>query len=218
MQYPFVLPLSILAIVLYVLVIVLVIRPRREKLRNSLHVFLDLESYGTRSDAAVLAIGAVCVNMLGEELSRFKVLVAPKDALRYGTTDESTRKWWDEQSNDAKRLTFDPSCDEYLPSALIQFNAWYAGLGTISGVWGNGPTSDCSWLRNAYRAVGGLVSAGCPFDYWQERCVRTAREVGLLDGCPDYKYNNVFVGTPHNCVDDAAHQATYTVDFIRNLI
>ena len=34
----------------------------------------------------------------------------------------------------------------------------------------------------------------------------------------NYKKDLPFIGTPHNCVDDAAHQARYTTEAIRDLI
>lgn len=202
----------------YVLYIIFVMLPRRKKLRETVHVFLDLETYGTRPDAAVLAIGACAMNLLGEEVGRIKILVDPVDAMEYGTTDKSTRDWWEEQSDEAKALTFNPSEHMELLPALVLFSEWFFAQGAVVGVWGNGQTADCAWLRSAYREMSGLIMRGCPFDFWQERDCRTVRELGLLSGSDDYKFLNPFKGTPHNCVDDAVHQAKYTVDFIRDLI
>lgn len=192
--------------------------PHRKKLRDARHVFLDLETYSTRPNAAVLAIGAVCVNLLGEEIGRIKLLVDVKDAMKNGHVDQSTVDWWDNQCDDAIRLTFDDGERFLLVDALAKYYAWHKEQGAVAGVWGNGSTADCAWLRSAYTAVSGEFTAGCPWDYWEERDVRTVVDLGWLAKLPDYKNEIAFKGTRHNCVDDASHQAAYTTAFIRGLL
>ena len=191
--------------------------PARAELRGEQHVFLDLETYSTQPNAAVLAIGAVCVNLLGEEIDRIKILVNVKDACRYGHVDPSTVEWWENQSAEAIRLTFNDGERFTLPDALAQYYAWHKHLGTIRGVWGNGATADNVWLRSAYTAVSGELPVGCPWDFWQDRDVRTVVALGRIADLPSYKNDLGFTGVPHNCVDDAAHQAKYTVKLIRGL-
>ena len=211
-------PVILTIFVLYVLFVVFVYVPYRKKLRNARHVFLDLETYSTRPNAAILAIGAVCVNLLGEEIGRIKILVDIKDAMKNGHVDPATVQWWEEQSAEAKRLTFNDGERFMLVDALAKYYAWHKEQGTVDGVWGNGSTADNAWLRSAYTTVSGEFTAGCPWDFWEERDVRTVVALGQLSGCGNFKRGNPFRGTPHNCVDDAAHQAEYTVDFIRELI
>ena len=211
-------PIVLTAFVAFALYVIFVIAPSRKKLRDERHVFLDLETYSTRPNAAVLAIGAVCVNLLGEEVSRIKILVNVRDATKHGHVDKATVEWWDSQSAEAIRLTFNDGERLMLVDALAKYYAWHKEQGTVCGVWGNGSTADCAWLRSAYTAVSGEFTAGCPWDFWEERDVRTAVALGRLSGAGDFKRGNPFRGTPHNCVDDAAHQAEYTVDYIRTLI
>lgn len=217
-MHPSILPVCLTLLVLFVIYVIFVLVPSRAKLRSSRHVFLDLETYSTRPNACVLAIGAVCVNLLGEEISRIKLLVNVRDAMKNGHVDPNTVKWWDGQSDEAKRLTFNDGERHMLVDALAKYYAWHKDLGKVEGVWGNGSTADNAWLRSAYTAVSGELPIGCPWDYWQERDVRTVVALGRLSGAGDFKRGNPFRGTPHNCVDDAAHQAEYTVDFIRELI
>lgn len=211
-------PLILTSFVAFVLYVVFVYAPTRQKMREELHVFLDLETYSTRPNAAILAIGAVCVNLLGEEVGRIKLLIKVKDAALYGHVDAQTVEWWEDQCDDAIRLTFSDDERWSLVNALGLYNVWHDSLGNVSGVWGNGSTFDCSILRSAYTAVGGMVPAGCPWDFWQERDCRTIVDLGRLSGLPDYKNEIHFDGTRHNCVDDAAHQAAYTTAYIRDLI
>lgn len=204
--------------VLYVLYIVFVFSPRRKKLRDARHVFLDLETYSCRPNAAILAIGAVCVNLLGEEISRIKILVDVKDAMSYSHVDPATVQWWKEQTIEARRLTFDDGTRMSLRLALGVYSSWHDKLGNVDGVWGNGATFDCVILRSAYTTASGEIEAGCPWDFWQERDVRTVVDLGELAKLPDHKNELPFDGTRHNCVDDAAHQARYTVKIIRGLL
>jgi hypothetical protein len=105
-----------------------------------------------------------------------------------------------------------------LVESLHRFSNWIKLQGAVDGVWGNGSTFDCTILRSAYTTVSGEIPAGCPWDFWQERDVRTVVALGHVAGSPDHKNETYFKGTRHNCVDDAAHQAAYTVEFIRDLI
>jgi hypothetical protein len=160
----------------------------------------------------------VCVNLLGEEISRVKLLVNVKDAMKNGHVDPCTVQSWEEQSDEAKRLTFSDGERFSLVDALAKYYAWHKDLGKLEGVWGNGATADNVWLRSAYVAVSGEFTAGCPWDFWQDRDVRTVVALGWLAKLPDYKGLMEFEGVPHNCVDDAAHQARYTTKLIRELL
>ena len=217
-MHPLALPICITLFALFVLYIVLYLGPRRAAMRAEHHVFLDLETYSTRPNAAILAIGAVCVNILGEEVGRIKLLINVKDAMKNGHVDPGTVKWWEEQSDEAKRLTFNDGERFMLADALAKYYAWHKELGQVEGVWGNGATADCIWLRSAYTTVSGEFTPGCPWDFWQERDVRTVVALGWLAKLPDHKKELTFKGTPHNCVDDAAHQARYTTKLIRGLL
>lgn len=211
-------PLILTSFVAFVLYVVFVYAPTRKKLREELHVFLDLETYSARPNAAILAIGAVCVNLLGEEVGRIKILVNVKDAMKNGHVDPQTVEWWDNQCDDAIRLTFDGGGRYTLAYALGLYSTWHDSLGSVSGVWGNGSTFGCSILRSAYTTVSGELPAGCPWDFWQERDCHTIVDLGRLSELPDYKNEIHFDGTRHNCVDDAAHQAAYTTAYIRDLL
>ena len=74
-----------------------------------------------------------------------------------------------------------------LVDALAKYYAWHKDLGQVEGVWGNGSTADCTWLRSAYTAVSGELPIGCPWDFWQERDVRTVVALGWLAKLPNYK-------------------------------
>lgn len=205
------LPITLTALVIYTLYTVLFWAPRRTALRAERHIFLDLETYSTRPNAAILAIGAVCVNGLGLELGRIKILVDVSDARKNGHVDLDTVDWWEMQSDEAKRLTFDDGDRFSLAMSLSKFSHWFKLQGAVDGVWGG-----CIILRSAYTTVSGEVPAGCPWDYWQERDVRTIVALKYQLGAR-IKSGTPFEGVPHNCVDDAAHQAKYTIAIMRAL-
>jgi hypothetical protein len=186
----------------------------RKQLPDEKHVFLGLETLSTQPDAAILAIGAVCVDLAGKELGRIKIIVDEEDARSNGAVDVGTEDWWRSQSQEARALTFAPGSP--LEDALCEFYAWMKDLGPVDEVWGNGATFDCTILRSAYWQHGGLV-VECPWDFWQESDCRTVVRMGERAGLRDYKNTIPFEGVRHNCVDDAAHQARYTTAILRRL-
>lgn len=170
-----------------------------------MHVMLDLETMGTRPDAAIIQIGAV----LFEPVSGGKVLngkgfrqnVLLQDGS--GTIDHSTVAWWLAEKSAAKmgRLM-----DEYsvpLGEALAAFVAWPTEVHDLSweavgGVWAKPADFDLPILRSAFARIG--------FDVpWDRRCTRDARTLfALTGGEPDVDRTGF---TAHDALDDAVGQA-----------
>ncbi|UGC98032.1 3'-5' exoribonuclease [Oceanospirillum phage vB_OsaM_PD0307] len=180
------------------------------------HIFLDLETLGIKQDAPILVIAAYAVDSLGNKIARNCWRIDPANATLYGESDPATVKWWSEQSDYAQELAFKQGPRLDLPEALAGLEAFIKPLADKYGdqcfVWGNAPTFDCSILRYAYEVIGRDV----PWEFWQERDVRTMAWFGKWAG-HDAKKLTEFSGEPHVALHDARHQARYTIDILNEL-
>jgi exodeoxyribonuclease VIII len=186
------------------------------------HVFLDLETLGLLHNAPVLVIAAYAVDARGNLIRSRQWRVSVEDAQRHGTSDPATVQWWSEQSEAAKNAAFGAGPRLSLFDSLKGLSEFInvLGLDLITGqrtghdlyVWGNAPTFDCAILRHAFGQTGQEV----PWEFWQERDCRTVAWVGKWMGY-DAKKALAFEGEPHDALDDARHQARYTIDILNEI-
>lgn len=171
------------------------------------HVMLDLETLGTGSDAAILAIGAVKFDPAdpSKVWEKFYVAVDPVSAVQCGMKmDPKTVLWWMSEQQDAARKDLLSSEMLDLPSALSGFELWF---GTESlPVWGNGAAFDNVILRTAYQKIGDTA----PWRYAHDRCYRT-----LLSLCPDTPHDQDWL--KHNALNDAVSQTIKLQKIIETL-
>jgi len=160
------------------------------------HVMLDLETMGTRAGCAILSIGAVVFEprngSLRDEFYQ-SVFLEGQDKLGLHTSD-STLKWWNAQSEEARKVLTCPDRME-LGSALDKFQEW---LPINAYVWGNGADFDNPILAAAYAAF----NMPQPWKPYNGRCYRTIKNLA-----PDLKLARS--GTHHNALDDAKSQAEH---------
>lgn len=150
---------------------------------------VDLETLDTAATARILSIGAVF---------KEETFYAEIDTSLYNqefTTSEATMRWWDRQGG------FQPSTTPMPPyEAITKFQIWLSGL-TISDpdyeVWANSPSFDCAILRNHLKAF----NLRCPWEFWQERDVRTIKNLAV-----SLNLGIRFPKNPHNALQDAANQ------------
>lgn len=156
---------------------------------------IDLETFGTRPGAVIVALGAVCFGE-GKILDRFYARIDPVDAQAHGLTIEAaTVTWWLEQSA-AARIEIAAANALPLAQVLVSFGRW---LGEDAAeVWGNGASFDNALLAEAYARCG----LARPWPFWMDRCYRTIKALH-----PAVKI--VREGTHHNALDDAATQAAH---------
>lgn len=182
----------------------------------AVHIFLDLETLGIRYDAPILVIAAYAVDSRGNNQDRNCWRIDPANAKLYGEPDPAIVQWWCEQSEYAQELAFKQGPRLDLPGALAGLEAFIKPLADKYGdqcfVWGNAPTFDCAFLRHAYSVVGREV----PWEFWQERDVRTVAWLGKWLG-HDAKQFMEFKGEPHVALDDARHQARYTMEILNEV-
>lgn len=182
------------------------------------HLMIDLEALGTGVDAPIAAIGAVFFEpSTGRTGARFYTRVDFASDMEQGAKpDGSTIKWWLKQSSEARaELVVDdaPSAWEALTQLhdFIAENAIPNDLKFLQ-VWGNGASFDCVLLRAAF----GRADLETPWQWWNDRDVRTVVEMGRALGF-DPKRNSPFKGERHNALDDAVHQALYVSEIWQRL-
>lgn len=168
---------------------------------SKLDVMVDLETMGIGSDAAIVAIGAVGMDMDRNEVDSgtppfYTTVDLASSVEAGGVMDVSTVLWWLQQSEAARKEVYERSVARPLHEALFAFSHWYT---TIKGynVWGNGAGFDNIVLRTAY--IKSKIPA--PWKHTQDRCYRTINaEYGKFVTVPEE-------GTKHHALDDAIYQA-----------
>lgn len=166
---------------------------------------------GKKSNAPIVSIGAVlfdpATGILGET---FYKVVSLESSVSWGAEiDLSTVIWWLKQSSEARSAIANDDAIK-LDDALLMFTNFV--LENVTGgrkkvqVWGNGSTFDNAILRSSFD----LACLDCPWNYWNDRDVRTMVELGRAIGF-DPKTAIPFEGDRHNALADAQHQARYVL-------
>lgn len=141
-----------------------------------MRVMIDIETLATRSDAAIVQIGAVAFEngaILGEPLL---VSIAPEfyEQNREFHVSDQTKAWWAKQSKAARdSLNINKVATVYI--ALDRMREWFEEIGfnpKKDEVWANGPQFDLSILRYAASKAYGDDNQ-VPWHYRQERDCRT---------------------------------------------
>ncbi len=165
-------------------------------------VMVDLETMGTASDSAIVAIGAVNFSKEhGVTGTPFYINVDLQSCLDVGLqVDGSTVMWWLKQSEEARTalLTGEPIP---IAKALHIFSIW---MKLDRNIWGNGASFDNAILATAYKKCGSVQ----PWEYEGDRCYRTVKNL-----YPDIEMQRV--GTHHNALDDAKSQALHLIKIMR---
>jgi len=170
------------------------------------HVMIDIEALGTGVDSVIASIGAVQFNPKTGHVSDkgFEVLLSVEDGCKLGfKMDCDTVEWWQGKSDEARKQL---DGDVLVRSGILQLMSWLNGLcpkGDLQ-VWGNGPGFDLALLGYHFERM----DYDLPWEFWNERCVRTMVEIGRANGI-DPKKTIEFVGVEHSALDDAKHQARY---------
>ncbi|HHQ2445132.1 TPA: 3'-5' exoribonuclease domain-containing protein [Raoultella ornithinolytica] len=182
------------------------------------HVMVDMETMGKKPNAPIVSIGAVlfdpATGLLG---ATFYKVVSLESAVSWGAEiDPSTVIWWLKQSSEARSAIANDDAIK-LDDALLMFTDFVeenvTGGRKKAQVWGNGATFDNTILRSSFD----LACLDCPWDYWNDRDVRTMVELGKAVGF-DPKTAIPFEGDRHNALADAKHQAQYVSAIWQRLI
>lgn len=177
-------------------------------LENRMKAMVDLETLSSRSNASIIAIGAVVFSETEVFPNVFYLTVDAASNEKVGLdVSASTFLWWMQQS-DAARAQFKKEGIP-LPDALEAFSTWCIS-NNIDEVWGNGADFDCVILGNAYEACG----MKRPWSYSKNRCFRTLKSRVTTDVANEL-WAKYATGTHHNALDDALRQANIAVEIFR---
>lgn len=189
-------------------------------------IMLDMESLSLQHNAAILSIGAVLFDPLGNDTPEtiaagtqpwskvgnaprtfYCVVSLEKQVEKYGRhIDAGTIEWWMRQDKAARDALFADNIDRTeLSVALMQLSAW-AGFVGGKMLWSHGAATDAVWLESAYRGI----NVRCPFHYRDVRCVRTT--VALHENEPLEVPGLV----EHNALDDAIYQVLRVQNALRH--
>lgn len=166
------------------------------------NMMIDLETLGTFMNAPVVTIGSCFFDpMTGEIGDKFYRKIDMVDAMRFGSADGETLRWWLKQEK-AAQLEL-ANAKDMLGDVLTDLGKFY-NTGHDATVWGNGPSFDCTILDYAYHKCLGKKA---PWPFWNVRDVRTV--VQLAEGLVKKPAAFTKGGVAHNALEDCIFQVGY---------
>lgn len=156
-------------------------------------LMVDCETLDVGECPVILSIGAVVFND-SELVASFSAKISTASCELIGcTTSEETKKWWEQQSEEARSSAFGGTRE--INEVMLNLIRFYEGY-ECHEIWSRGSLADIRWINN----ILDKLEIDKPWKYYQEMCFRT-----LLKMAPDLIPG--FSGTPHNALDDAINQA-----------
>ena len=161
------------------------------------NIMIDLETMGSGSNAAIVAVGAVRFGKGGIGETFYKK-ISLAESCSYGMEiDADTVIWWLKQSDEARAELTDGNTSPLL-EVMTDFEKY---LNDDDVVWGNGSDFDNVILGNLWKSLDKEV----PWKFWNSQCYRTMKNTNR-----DVKMQRQ--GTHHNALDDAISQAEHLID------
>lgn len=164
------------------------------------NIMLDLETLSTKSNAAIIAIGATRFDHYGIIDRFYEIVDLTSFDPQLFDIDLATIGWWMQQSDKAREIFNQPNKAARLQIILHNFLSW---IGNKAIIWGNGSDFDNVILANAYRSMDIPV----PWEYNNNRCYRTVKNL----------YPNITIereGTLHNALHDAIYQTDHLLEIL----
>ena len=176
-----------------------------------LDISVDLETLSTEPNACILSIGACVFHpMTGEIGPTFYAKLNHDEGVALGLDkSKSTMEWWEKQAPAARLHAFDLSNAMPYKTALENFKKWIIKIRETCPTkkirfWANDPDFDGVILMSSMKTVGILP----PWQYWEHRSLRTMKDIGAeFFGTGKKGALPERIGTYHDALDDAVHQA-----------
>lgn len=162
------------------------------------NIMLDIETMGTGSNAAIVAIGAVRFDKNGISDKFDKVVNLTSSLFAGFDIDKETVDWWRNQGIKTQKRLLRRSVS--ISRVLSEFSDW---IGKDAIVWGNGSDFDNVIVASAFKKFDMPV----PWKFWNNRCYRSIKALN-----PDIEFERV--GLHHNAVDDAESQALHLIKLV----
>ena len=144
---------------------------------NYTDCMVDLETMSTKTNAAILTIGAVKFDPAGEmkplaEKETYYRKIDLQSCVNIGLhVDPATQKWWNSQGDIAKEEVMGTVDDRItIRKALLELNDFFFGC---TYMWAQGIDFDCVILREAYTRLGITP----PWKFWNSRDSRTVNDL-----------------------------------------
>jgi hypothetical protein len=166
------------------------------------HVMHDLETLSLKPNAVIVSLGAVIFTADGT-LDTFYQPISLYQPDRH--IDHSTITWWMGQPLEAREVFFAKDRGT-LGTVLSMYAEFLYMHGVDGGVWANGADFDNVVLTDAYQ----YCDMTTPWHYTKSRCFRTIRAL-----YPEIQ--SMFVGTQHNALADAMHQAKHLLKIYKDM-
>lgn len=167
-------------------------------------VMIDIETLGTRGTSAIVQIGACYFSRRTGQIGKtFSMNVHVGVLDERFTRDESTLKWWDEQSEEAKAAVFNNG--KPIETVLKELSSFLKNRAKF--LWSHA-TFDIPIICNSYY----VLDMHLPMHYKQMRDIRT-----LLDLAGIGHSNLKREGIHHNALDDCKFQVQYCVEAFKAL-
>lgn len=166
-------------------------------------VMVDLETFGTGNDAAIIAIGACIFDPHGDVYKGADLhyqVIDLEISQHPGDIDSGAVLWWLQQDEETRKALTSVDNTEPLGQALKDFSDWLIEH-KVTRIWGNGASFDEVVLRSAFRRY----NMKFPISFRGSRCVRMVRK---LPGAPRLELKKE-EGVKHHALDDAIHQAAH---------
>ena len=169
---------------------------------------LDLETLGTKPGSVIFSVGCVAFDETGVT-SEYYSLIGIHNSRNAGfRVNPQTEAWWDSQPEEAqKELNLAWGSARTVDDVLDTFGEWVietAGDRDNVVMWGNGADFDNVLLASYYQMFG----MDPPWLYTNGRCLRTLKNV--FPG-----FEPPMIGTLHNALDDAKHQALWITNILK---
>lgn len=180
---------------------------------NDVWAMVDIETLGLKSDAAVIAIGAIIFDRNGpsyKEGHAFEVLINPISAPGSRDSDTLLNFWFnpDKVAPDVRERMF--SGDVMTDDAMYMFAKWLRD-NNVDQLWANPPQFDCVVLQSTYDTT----NTDNPIDWFQYRDCRTMYRLAQRLGI-DYRAAGVN-NKPHDALADAESQAARVAYILDNI-
>lgn len=164
----------------------------------TIHIMIDLETWGTLPGSALRSVGAVTFSPYGaphEEKSFYSNIDRASCEAVGLKIDPKTEAWWAAQSTEA-RMGLADGCQP-LSDVVSDFAKWWTAVnGTY--VWSNGANFD----EVLWRVAAARLGQEAPWKYWNVRDTRTIWHLARLNPKSIKRE-----GVAHNALADARHQA-----------
>ena len=166
------------------------------------HVVVDIETLGTIPGAPIVQIAAVAFDLGAseDEWELFEVKVDVRSLIYKEGISFDTLAWWVSQDKGTIDEVFGEAERLDIASALNSFHKW-RGFTHTKNLWGNGAAFDNELLKAALLQYCGIRE---PWNFRIDRCFRTVKNL-YKEQVPEPP----FIGTKHNALDDARHQARW---------